>query len=300
MKLNFIFLATFIILITSCNKEDLKPTDSGFTIEDGVIYFKNSDVFYETMDLLNPMDNEDIENWLVENKFFNSLYFKLKEMEECGEYVSDELSLTPDNIHDAAFAALLNEDGLISIGDTLSFITKSMEYVITNGDKRLVNAIKKNPDMESEHLIRFDLSPNLKSSYKAILYDEYDSLYTAECELWVEVWFWKHTSTIEVDMYENSSTNTRPTMAYCYMSISGDWVSYKDSDTNRDYVHLTYSGSKSNCKEHQYRIYSKGWKGGHCCAKNVEVSASIQKEGDTNSNSVSFSYIPYVICSNSD
>jgi len=51
--------------------------------------------------------------------------------------------------------------------------------------------------------------------------------------------------------------------------------------------------------EHQYRIYNKNWSGGHCCAKDVEVSATIQKDGDTTYKNVEFSYIPYVICSNS-
>ncbi len=165
-KFSFLFLIAIVSVFASCNKETIvDKSNEDFSLKNGMLFFKNSSTFFKTIELLDNMTNNQLESWLVENNFDNSLYFKMKEMNECGEYQREGVALTPDDIHDKSFTALLSDEGIVSVGDTISYVTKNVEYVITNGDFSMIDKIKENSDKEYENVIKQYPHSNQKAAY---------------------------------------------------------------------------------------------------------------------------------------
>lgn len=249
-----------------------------------MLFFKSSLVFYKTIEKLDSMNNTEIEQWLVENKFHNSLYFKMKELEECGDNIDDGFSLAPGDFKDKSFATLLNSNGLISIGDTISYLTKYNEYVITDGDISLVDVLNENPDLQSANIIKHQhKQPNLKSSsgyWRTIPYpyDENPEL-EIRIERWLHIYFWVHSSTVQVELVHKSNNSKREPMAYCELSASGEFCC-TDKDGNCGWEPHSTSGSEYNITKNERRIFRKTWKSGDLCAKSITIYGSVRKKGN--------------------
>jgi len=291
MKLKVIFYLFLLgIILFSCNEDatfnpvdEVTVSNDDFAIKDGILYFHSSNTFYKTIEKLDTMDVEQLENWLYEIKFYNSLYLKMKELEECTESTNDGFSLVPGDIRDQSFAALLNEHGLISIGDTISYLTKYIEYVITDGDLSMVDRLKENPDMQYANIIKHQhKEPNLKSSWGWSQFADYvyiDSpTLVIKISRWKHIYFWTHTSNIVVELVHDNNINKNESMGYCSLDATGEFCT-NDKYDNCSYQIHTASGTVVNRDKNDKRIYRNTGSYGFC-SRNITVSGEVQREGN--------------------
>lgn len=267
-----------------CNEEmeTIQP-DKDFTVDNGMLSFKSSETFYKTLSLLDSMSNEEMETWLVDLGFHNSLYFKFKEMKDCGEYFADGSTLTPQDVCDRSFAALLNSEGLLSVGDTISFVQKNVENVITNGDFSMVKKIKESPEKEFENVIKNYPHSNLKASWGQVKLLQYKSTNLfVECEFWLEIWFWTHSSYTEIDLVSGSSPLDldRVLMDYSLMEGFGRFAS-DDDGIDPEYVNRFNYNSTGTAWVNSEQIYRCNGQSGWLCSKDVRVNARVRKNGDS-------------------
>ncbi len=298
-----IFAIFVLLLFLGCNKEmETFQPGNDITIENEMLVFKSSEILYKTLGMLDSMSNEEMEAWLVDLGFHNSLYFQFKEMEDCEAYSSDESLLTPNDVRDRSFSALLNCDGLISVGDTLSLVQKNVEHVITNGDLSMIQKIKKNPEKEFGNVIKNYPHTNLKSSFGighgCMFYP--GNVYYLECEVWLEIWFWTHSSYAEIDLLpvcDDLWDFSRQEMSYSVLHASGQYASDNDG-IDPEYTTYSVNNYMYSGYVNQKQIYRKTGQSGWLCAKNIVLSGVVYKKGDSEGVDYNISF-PTAWCANS-
>ena len=312
MKLKIYFFVFFIaLLLNSCNKDqNIEPsydsieTNKAFTIKNDMLFFKSSLVFYKTIEKLDSMNNTEIEQWLVENKFHNSLYFKMKELEECGDNIDDGFSLAPGDIKDKSFATLLNSNGLISIGDTISYLTKYNEYVITDGDISKVQRIKDNPDAKYTNVeVLLHNPPTLKGTITYTLYRNYPykndipPLYI-RIDRRISIYFWTHSSYVKVELVHEDGSS-REIMHECTVNASGEFCS-NDKYDNCFYQSASASQTTNERKSNEVRIYRNTGRYGFC-SKNITVNGTVRRQGNNiNDNGNAYPEVGFSVSFDSD
>ncbi|SNR16058.1 DUF4848 domain-containing protein [Tenacibaculum jejuense] len=130
MKKNFQLLLLLLVLIVySCSNElenEESLNDALVKVEDGILVFKDTDVFTSQLETLHSMSDEERIAWLTEIGFNNSLYLKTKDL------TLDELhEKNYINVPDDIFATILNKDGVYIVGEEAHKIGHS-EELITN------------------------------------------------------------------------------------------------------------------------------------------------------------------------
>jgi hypothetical protein len=185
-----LYLLMFVFVgVTSCQKEELiqkneelNTITQDVTVKDGILCFKNKEVYKNTIEMLSKMDRVTADSWEKSKNFVSqrNIFDQIVDAEwkllvEPYEKMStDELkkASTPAthsglyekclksgvikkvrysdntesydyNLFSGFFAKVVNEEGLCAIGDTIFQLTDVNVKMITNGDFSKINLLKK-------------------------------------------------------------------------------------------------------------------------------------------------------------
>lgn len=136
-----IIITSFIVLFfISCEKENVtienksEVIENMFSIKDGYVYFENVLLYDKVVKSMSLMDNAELESFRKNIKI-QSLYDSFKENE------NSEIENHP--VEDEILTMLLNNDGLLVVGDTILKILNDNAYLICDGDFQKAEMISK-------------------------------------------------------------------------------------------------------------------------------------------------------------
>lgn len=150
MKMKRIILGLFVLFtIISCKKNQIESSnfESKVTMSNsGYLQFKDIQSFKSTIEELKKMNKKQLIDWEIKTgiKSLRAYFAELRE--------ADSEELNP--VEEPYFAAVINQDGVFSIGSEIHVITFKTEYLIQNNNEiELQNVLNK----------KITLSANLKS-----------------------------------------------------------------------------------------------------------------------------------------
>jgi hypothetical protein len=141
-SLSLINVVSFLLLVilSNCKKEEISfiqsPEEKPLTVKSGIIYFKDRCAFENTMYMLHSKGQEYLATWEKEIGFDNSLRSSM-EMDAENSNPDEEI------ISDPFFAAVINEDGIFAIGDSLHQLTFDIEYVTSKENLSILKEFKR-------------------------------------------------------------------------------------------------------------------------------------------------------------
>ncbi len=190
----FRFLLVMAAIVTafgSCQKEEPVLIDEqpqavvkpDVYVENGYLVFKSQEYFDSTLAVLQNTNDDEYQLWeqslgfTSANTFLlnaENLYFEAKtediRLELRGKYSkyinkNDEFELP---FYSKALGKLLNIEGVVKIGTSLYFFTKSTEYIVLDGNTKALRELKDTPRQEksaTKNIVVFDpYKNNLKSA----------------------------------------------------------------------------------------------------------------------------------------
>jgi hypothetical protein len=145
-------------------------TSADYKIEDGTIKFKNKEAYIKAYQKLSTASDEEISNW---NKQLSFKTLKTKTEEDirnqCTDITYDSiLGESPSQLNSALYS-VANSKGIFQYGDTILKVKDEYLYLITNGDKSLIENIDNNVDIsKNKNIIKIrhivPLKPHVNDS----------------------------------------------------------------------------------------------------------------------------------------
>ncbi|MFV0272913.1 MAG: hypothetical protein ACK5HZ_14815 [Macellibacteroides fermentans] len=108
---------------------------SEFFVANGYLHFNNQCSYEKVFKEIFSLDKESLLSWSAKNNFTSLL-----------SYYEKNDSIDQYRVADIVSATLFNEEGLLSIGDSLYQVVNDYVYIIKENNYRVVNAIKENPE----------------------------------------------------------------------------------------------------------------------------------------------------------
>jgi hypothetical protein len=131
-KISFMFLCLGLVL--GCNEEsqlDQKTSDN-ITVENGRLVFKDTDLYFQTIESLGKMDGKALKDWSQQHSF-NSLMRHFESIQ------GKDVELTPlEETYislPTSYLMVLNKDGEVKIGDQIVWYEKSAKHYVSNEEE---------------------------------------------------------------------------------------------------------------------------------------------------------------------
>ena len=166
-------LAGSLLALSACNKEEAAPTNAqtnntsllsregGYEVVNGRLAFKDTAAFRVTMDKLVAGDMTEVRQWDEANGIasLREKYDRL-ESDTVNEVSIDQLAESGQLlwVPDARFASVLNEAGVVQVGDKIYKIEQHTGHTVpANKEELLINASWTSPEVEN-YEIKFEFS----------------------------------------------------------------------------------------------------------------------------------------------
>ena len=135
----------------------------GVEVRDGIVFFKNTESFSQTLSLLNSIDDEELEFWEDSLDFDNSLRkgydISFDTLEDIDLESSSKLYIPDD-----ALATVVNENGIFVVGNEIHKITNENEYIVQNLDFDKLKQIDDSEVNLPENVTKFKIRKGIKDN----------------------------------------------------------------------------------------------------------------------------------------
>lgn len=147
----FLFLITVMYSFSSCQNdtEEIFPSEA-FAQKNSYLEFKDSESFFDVFNSV-ITDNYSIPSSLSGN--FNSLENKYKSLKEQSETKSngelDDIQIIENQVGSITLTELLNEDGVIKIGESIYKFDGNYAYIINDGNENTLQRLLDGEELSS-------------------------------------------------------------------------------------------------------------------------------------------------------
>ena len=145
-----IFLSLSLLLFACADDNEVLLTEPNSTTTiksiDGRLVISDTDQFYQIFRALSNYTNEQLETW-SENLAYKPLNKALSDFSQVDGATNPALEDLLEFNFPQAYLYLLNEQGLMQVGDEIIFFQKGQQHYVDHHNVRDIREIKTNPDL---------------------------------------------------------------------------------------------------------------------------------------------------------